>query len=91
MTLNSVLCKVKSGITVTLFDYLSDEVYANIEVEKILENSFYQKKYKNAKVYGIDVGQPCFGVVVLEIRIVLEKGQSYETSHQLSAHLHKES
>lgn len=71
MTLNSVLGKVKSGTEVSIFDYLSNECYANIEVEKILENKVYHQKYKNAKVYGIDVGQPCFGKVCLEIRILL--------------------
>lgn len=74
MTLNSVLCKVKSGTEVAIFDYLSNECYANIEVEKILDNKAYHKKYKNATVYGIDVGTPCFGNVCLEIRI-LPKGE----------------
>lgn len=73
MTLNSVLRKVKSGTEVSIFDYLSNECYATIEVEKILNNTVYHQKYKNAKVYGIDVGTPCFGVVALEIRILLNE------------------
>ena len=71
MKLDSVLNKVKSGTEVTIYDYLSNQCYANIEVEKILDNEFYHKEYKNARVYGIDVGEPCFGSVSLEIRVLL--------------------
>ena len=67
MRLSSVLSVVKSGTVVTVFDYISEQVYANTEVENILDNSYYHQTLKNCRVYGIDPNGN-----ELEVRILLE-------------------
>lgn len=69
MKLGSVLGKVRGGTKVTVYDYLSQEVYINRAVEDVLDNSAYHKLYREAQVYGIDTD----GAGGLEIRILLDE------------------
>jgi len=55
MTLNSVLTKIKGGTLVTIYDYLSNEMYVHLIVDEILKNSAYHQILKNCRVYGLDV------------------------------------
>ena len=67
MKLSSVLSVVKGGVRVTVFDYLTDEMYLAGEVSKLLDLNEYHQSYKNCRVYGIDPKND-----KLEVRILLE-------------------
>lgn len=69
MKLNEVLTKIPAYKTVRIADYITDETYACVSVDVILNNGYYHRNYRECEVYKIDVTN--ISEIRMEIYILL--------------------